>query len=132
MTLVQGTNTGFVTVAPTSDPAESSTSMSNYAQGTRDTTDTTNLHVIEIGWWSSNTTPEANFEVGIYEDNGSNYPGDAVTPLYRTNALGTTPGWKTVAVDINLSSETLYWVVVQCDTGILIATDYKTCISSLY
>ena len=114
MAVVIGTNSGFVTTAPTADPAASATVIDNLAMAISDVTPSLTGSVSEIGWWCANSTQETNFEVGIYEDNGSNLPGDLISS-YTTNAKGTGSGWKRVTVNIPLSADTQYWIAIQVD-----------------
>ena len=114
MAVVIGTNSGFVTTAPTADPAGSATVIDNVSMAIRDVTPSLTGSISEIGWWCANSTQETNFEVGIYEDNGANLPGDLIAS-YTTNAKGTGPGWKKVTVDIALSADTQYWIAIQVD-----------------
>ena len=114
MAVVIGTNSGFVTTAPTADPAASATVIDNLAMAISDVTPALTGSVSEIGWFCANATQETNFEVGIYEDNGADLPGDLISS-YTTNAKGTGSGWKRVTVDITLSENTKYWIAVQVD-----------------
>lgn len=118
MALVLGTNSGFVTVAPTSDPASAGTDlMDNRKVVTHATSPSTAVKITEIGWWCSVATEEANFEVGLYAADGATVPGEAGTRLFvdDTNAKGTGAGWKTVSVDWTISPSTDYWLAVQLD-----------------
>lgn len=118
MAVTIGTNAGFVTVAPTADPAGNNGSMDNGARVTKDTSPATAAKVTEIGWWCDNATEAANFEVGIYAADGAVVPGEAGTLLHvsRTNAKGTTSGWKRVTgLDWAISPNTVYWIGVQLD-----------------
>lgn len=114
MSVVIGTNSGFVTTTPTGDPSASATIIDNVAMAISDVTPALTGSVSEIGWWCANSTQASNFEVGIYEDNGSNIPGDLIAS-YTTNAKGTGSGWKKVTVDISLSADTQYWIAIQLD-----------------
>ncbi len=68
MALVLGTNCGFVTVAPTSDPTGTINDVQNtFAYASKFTSPATAIKVTEIGWYCDNATQEANFEVGIYD-----------------------------------------------------------------
>ena len=120
MALVLGTNVGFVTVAPTADPAGSSSNIDNRAWITRDVSPATAIKIIEMGWYdsSSSGTEESNFEVGLYADDGAVVPGEAGTLLEvsRTNAKGTGAGWHSVTgLDWAINSSTDYWFGVQVD-----------------
>ena len=117
MALVLGTNIGFVTTAPTSDPEGSNSTVDTQAKGFRDTSPSTAIKITEIGWYCDNATEEANFEVAIYDHNvGNNEPDNVVGSISRTNAKGTSAGWKVVTgLSIPISASTIYWIAVQVD-----------------
>ena len=117
MALVIGTNCGFVTTAPTSDPTGSNNAgMDTRAWALKVTAPVTSVVVTEIGWWVGNATEEANFEVGIYDHNsGNDKPGNLLTGVSRTNAKGTTSGWKKSSVNISITAGTTYWIAAQLD-----------------
>ncbi len=118
MALVLGTNCGFVTVAPTSNPSGVNLTIDNNAFTTKDTSPATAAKITEIGWWCDSSTPEVNFEVGLYAADGVVVPGEAGTRLHvdTTNAKGTTSGWKRVTgLNWAISASTAYWLAVQLD-----------------
>lgn len=117
MALVLGTNSGFVTVAPTTDPGGTNSSFDARSKVTKDTSPATAVKITEIGWYCDNATEEANFEVGLYAADGAVVPGEAGTLLQvsRTNAKGTNAGWKKVTVDWTISPSTPYWLGAQLD-----------------
>ncbi len=119
MTITLGVNSGFVTVAPTTDPAGTTTgAIDTTARVTKDTSSSTAGKIIEVGWWCNEATQEANFEVGLYAADGVVVPGEAGTRLFvdATNAKGTTSGWKVVSgLDWAISPNTAYWIGVQLD-----------------
>ena len=118
MALVLGTNCGFVTTAPTSDPAGASAPVSPYATAIPATSPATAGKIVEIGWWLDSSTIEHNFEVGIYNNSVIDYPSSVVGSLYQTNSVGTTNGvWKRVTVDIDITGNTSYWIAVQAGTS---------------
>lgn len=119
MALVLGTNSGFVTVAPTTDPAGSNGTIVSAARVTKDTSPSTAVKITEIGWWCDTASNAANFEVGLYAADGVSLPGEAGTRLFvsATNAKGTTAGWKVVTgLNWTISPSTDYWIGVQLDT----------------
>jgi len=127
MALVKGTNCGFVTVAPTSDPGEiTHTEVDNHAVAIIGTTPAGVIKITEIGWWCDTATEAANFEVAIYVW-GSYKPG-AIIGVSRTNAKGTSAGWKRAAgLDITLEPETKYYIAVQLDnTNTTTYSNYST------
>jgi len=119
MALVNGNNCGFVTSAPVSDPSAGQDGwMSTRARALKATSPATAGKITEIGWWCDNATEESNFEVGLYDDDGNSFPGNFPKDLLhsdKTNAKGTTAGWKSVAVDWEISEETIYWITIQLD-----------------
>ncbi|MHA1305575.1 MAG: hypothetical protein ACTSPI_17885, partial [Candidatus Heimdallarchaeaceae archaeon] len=115
MALVLGTNYGFVTVAPEADPSGAGThSIDNRAVGVKDTSPATATSITEIGWWCANATEEANFEVGIYSDDGNGEP-ETLLHSDTVNAKGTSDGWKTASVNFSINPSTTYWIAVQLD-----------------
>ena len=118
MALVLGTNCGFVTVAPSADPDGSVTIIiDRESNALEHTSPAGNNQVTEIGWYAQNATEAANFEVGIYTDNDTDSEPEAVVgSLNRTNAKGTTAGWKVVTgLSIPLDASTKYWIAFQLD-----------------
>lgn len=117
MAIEIGVNSGFVTVVPTTNPSSNGFLISNRAKVTKDTSPTGSVKITEIGWYCSNETEEANFEVGLYAADGVTVPDEAGTLLFSNtlNAKGTTSGWKSVSVDWNISGDTEYWIGVSLD-----------------
>jgi len=120
MALVEGTNVGFVTVAPTADPEGAGIEITdNFVIATKFTAPT-NGKVIEIGWWCNNATAEANFEVGLYSHDIVNDRPLTLLGSNKTNAKGTTSGWKVVSgLDITIVIGTRYWITYQLDNTVL-------------
>ena len=115
MAVTLGTNAGFVTTAPTGSPAVGATSVKNQALVIKDTSPVDIIRISEIGWYVVNATDEDNFEVGLYSDDGTGEP-NLLLEVSRTNAKGTTTGWKRVTgLNISISPETIYWVAAQLD-----------------
>lgn len=113
MALVLGTNCGLVTTAPTADPTSTGTTMDFRARALKVTTGGA-VTITEMGWYASNATEEANYEVGIYSDS-SGAPG---TKLFSntTNAKGTGDGWKVATgLSFALNAGTVYWIALQLD-----------------
>lgn len=115
MALVLGTNSGFVTVAPSANPGGTSTTRDGYASAMRDTAPVGATAITEIGWWSDAVSVETNFEVGLYSDDAGNDKPLTRLSVEATNAKGTSAGWKTVAVNWAITAETKYWLAVQID-----------------
>lgn len=116
MAIVIGTSAGFVSSAPTGDPnGGSSTTQDTTSRALKDTAPVGSGRITEIGWYCNNATPESNFEVGLYSHDAGN--DVSLNRLYvdNTNAKGTGLGWKTVAVDWEITAETIYWLAIQLD-----------------
>lgn len=118
MALTLGTNSGFVSVAPTTDPAGGNTTnfqIDDRSGAMKHTSPATAVKITEIGWWCTNATEAATFEVGLYAADGSGgVPG---TLLFSTSAAkGTGLGWKVVTgLNWTISSNTAYWIAFQLD-----------------
>lgn len=118
MALVVGTNCGFVTTAPTTDPeGVTGLALDTFSLAFKVTAPATAIKVTEIGWWCGSATPDANFEVGVYDHNtGDNNPENLLAGADQTNAKGTTTGWKSVTgLNISITPSTTYWLAVQLD-----------------
>ncbi len=112
--IVEGTNAGFVTVAPTADPAADNYPVDNQNRAQKFTSPAQGITVTEIGWYSSVTSEVADFDVAIYtHDVANNYPEDVVGSITVNTAKGTTEGWKRASgLNIPLEANTIYWIAV--------------------
>ncbi len=131
MSLVLGTNCGFVTTAPSADPAVSNSGIDNDVWGQKDASPSDATKVTEIGFWlDSQGDDELNFEVGIYTDDGGGSSSVPVTLLSgsdKVNVLPTGNGiWVSVTgLNITISGSTIYWISVQVDnTSITVFGNY--------
>lgn len=116
MALILGTNCGFITEAPVSDPDTPSTiTIDGRSNAVKDTSPADADKITEIGFWIDNSTPDVNFEVGLYAHDGGTDKPAARLFVDNTNAKGSDVGWKTVTVDWNISPSTVYWIAVQID-----------------
>jgi len=115
--VTMGISAGFVTEAPTNDPSGSETILlDSFATATGFTSPVGAGKIVEIGWWCDNPTEESNFEVGIYDSLAGPRPNNLLDGASKTNAKGTTAGWKRVTgLNIAITSETIYWITVQLD-----------------
>ena len=123
MVLTRGTNCGFVSASPSADPSTGDTiNAGDKVSCFKDTSPIGNNTITEIGWYCENAVQEANFEVAIYNSSGG--VPTTIVGSDKTNAKGTTAGWKKVTgLNIVLSPSTEYFVVIQVDTT---ATDAQT------
>jgi len=114
--VVKGVSSGFVTSAPSADPAGIAGKIDTRAFALKAVAPAGAAKVVEIGWWCDTATEEANFEVAIYDHNvGDNNP-EAIVGWDQTNAKGTTAGWKKVTgLDIPITAGNTYWIAVQLD-----------------
>ena len=127
--ITEGTNAGFVTTAPTGDPAGTGLRIDARAIATKHTSPVGATNVTEMGWWCDTTSEESNYEIGIYDhDATNNKPGNLLAGADTSNAKGTTSGWKTATgLNISISPNTVYWLAVQLDdTVTLTNTDSNT------
>jgi hypothetical protein len=112
MALALGTNVGFVTIAPTADPAGSNTTIDGSSVVVKDTSPAGAIRITQIGWYRGSGTNTANFEIALYSESA----GVAATRLFvdATNSSAS-GGWITVAVDWAISPSTPYWLGLQMD-----------------
>jgi hypothetical protein len=114
MTLVLGTNCGFVTSAPSGDPGSSQGASDNRAIAFR-LTAATNMTITEMGIYMITATEDSTIELGIYSSDGDNSTPDTLLGS-GSMAKGTTAGWKVISgLDIELTSGTVYWLAWQQD-----------------
>lgn len=114
MSLILGTNSGFVTTRPTSDPLATNEGFDSWAHANKDTSPSTAGKVTEIGVWVDTASGAADLVFGLYShDSGSNKPDTLLGSV--TVAKGTTSGWKYGTVNITISGSTVYWMAVQLD-----------------
>lgn len=112
MALVLGDNVGFVTTAPTADPAGTNATIDGNSVVTKDTSPAGAVKITEIGWYRGAGTNTANFEVALYADSA----GVAGSRLFVDNTNSSSAGgWIRVAVDWPISPSTAYWLAVQMD-----------------
>ena len=125
--LADGTNVGFLSASPSSDPAgDLLTGVDAQVRAGKYTSPAGATGVNEIGFWVDNATEEANFEVGIYShDAANNRPNLLLSGASQTNAKGTGAGWKKSSVTISISESTVYWLAWQLDDTAT-ATDANT------
>jgi len=114
MAVTIGTNSGFVTVAPTADPAGTNLNQDAQVLVSKDTSPATAAKIIEVGWYADNATEAANYRIGLFAADGTVVPGEAGTRLFQTDltAKGTDAGWKVVTVDWDIDPETPYWSAI--------------------
>ena len=129
MALTIGTNAGFVTSTPTGNPDGTSSTADTRSNATKDTSPSTAVKIIEIGWYAEDATEEANFEVGLYSDAGNDEPETRLF-IAATNAKGTGAGWKSATVDWEINENTVYWMSVQCDDTAT-RTDFPCCLATV-
>src|SRR3990167_1411748 len=112
MAVALGTNSGFVSVAPTLDPAGTSTTFDGSSVVTKHTSPVGAVSITEIGWYRSAGTNGANFEVALYADES----GVAGTRLFvdATNS-DTAGGWVLTTVSWAITENTDYWLGLQMD-----------------
>ena len=113
MALALGTNSGFVTAAPSADPAATGETIDGNAVVTKHTSPANAVKITSIGWYRASGTNAANWEIALYSD----LAGVPLTRLFvdDTNS-STSNGWLTTAVDWDITPNTAYWLALQMDT----------------
>lgn len=113
MALALGTNSGFVTVAPTADPAATGATIDGNCVVTKHTAPANAVKITEIGWYRASGTNTANWEIALFSD-GAGVP---VTRLFvdATNSTNA-GGWRVTAVDWDITPSTPYWLALQMDS----------------
>ena len=118
--ITEGTNAGFVTVAPTTDPeGTAELDINNLSRSAKFTAPAGAITITEIGWYCTWDPPfNGNWEAGVYSDDGNGATSLPVNLLYvsRTNATGTTHGWLRSTVNFSITAGTIYWLAIQLDT----------------
>ncbi len=127
--LAEGTNVGFVTTAPTSDPTGAGTRIvDNRVRGTKFTSHADATKLTELGWYKESGTATPDFEIGIYDhDAGNNAPGNLLAS--STAATGSSAGWQTQTFDLVISGSTIYWLEVQVDDSTAVRIDVEGSVS---
>jgi hypothetical protein len=116
MALVLGTNSGFVSVAPTVDPAGASEfTIDGSSTVTKHTSPAGAVKITEIGWYRAAGTDTANWEVALYSDSAGVADARLFVDATNSSAAG---GWLTVAVDWTISPSTDYWLGLQMDAHV--------------
>ena len=115
MGLVIGTSCGFVEGAPSADPSSGSDyGIDDVVGVVQDESPGDGGTITEMGWWCDDATEEANFEVGLYDEDSGH--ADTLLEVDRTNAKGTGAGWKVVTgLNWSVDASTNYWLGVQLD-----------------
>ena len=112
MALELGTNSGFVTAAPSADPAETGTTIDGSSVVTKHTSPANAVKITSIGWYRASGTNTANWEIALYADTA----GVAAAMLFadQTNSTNAN-GWLVTAVDWTNAPSTAYWLGLQMD-----------------
>ena len=118
MTLVKGTNCGFVIVAPTTLSAEFIGLIDTHAIALKDVAPAGSTHINQIGWWCHNPSPSTlsplNAEVGIYSHDAINDRPDILLGSATITGYNST-GWKKASINVDITPGTIYWIAVQID-----------------
>jgi hypothetical protein len=116
MAVTLGTSSGFVSSAPTNDPAGGNTTIDGSAGVTNDTSPTTAKRIVEIGWYRGGGTGTTNWELGLYAADGATVPGEAGTRLFVADTNSSSSGgWLKATVNWTISPSTSYWLGLQMD-----------------
>lgn len=119
MALALGTNVGFVTTAPTADPAGTGATSNGSSFVVKDTAPTGAIKITEVGWYKAAGTTSSNTQVGLYAADGATVPGEAGTRLQVTadQASGTSANvWiRFTGLNWPVTAGTAYWLGMQQD-----------------
>ena len=136
MALVDGTNCGFVTTAPSSDPAASSGGFSMWACASKKTSPSGTNRVTAIGWWQDNTSNGVDaYSAGIYSHDAVNNNPNVLIATAATgqSVQSNTAGWYAyTGLSIGLSASTVYWIAVGCEGSDSNTIDITDDASQLY
>lgn len=112
MALALGTNSGFVTAAPTEDPAGTATTIDGSSVVTKHTSPANAVKITSIGWYRAAGTNTANWEIALYANTS-----DIAAARLAVDATNSTSanGWVTTVVDWTISPSTAYWLGLQMD-----------------
>ncbi len=113
MAVVLGTDSGFVTVTPTVDPNGTGVTIDGSSVVTKDTSPSTAVKIVEVGWYRGSGTNTANWEIGLYAEASSVAATLLFVDATNSSAAG---GWLSVAVDWAISGSTAYWLGLQMDS----------------
>ena len=124
MALTDGVNCGFVSTAPTADPAASSAPAQGRHIMVKFTSPAGSNKATELGWWLENVPTDFQWEMAIYtHDGGTDLPDVILGSKITDTADGGADRWVTGAVDIVLVASTTYWLVIA--TELIGGPDYN-------
>lgn len=129
MAVVLGTNAGFVTVAPTSNPVDTNLAQDGACRATKHTCPADVDVVTEVGFWIDSGSTGAAYSVALYShDSGSN---TANALLYSSTGHTTSVGsgnWETVTgLSWSVTPGAVYWICVIMENRTPnVNTDYCT------
>ena len=116
MALVVGTNCGFLSSAPTSDPESGDGYIPGYATASKHTSPAGTNSISSMGVYVG-VADAGNMELGIYSHDAANNRPNALLASSGDISRGTNVGWKTGSVSYNLAASTTYWLATQHDNG---------------
>ena len=121
MAVVIGTNSGFVTTAPTTDPSGWQGYQSNTYQTCFSLATTSAITITEMGFHANHDVAEADFDIGIYSDDSG---PDELIHISANNTKTTGAGWKKVTgLNFELNASTTYWLAIQLDGANFVGLD---------
>ena len=112
--VVLGVSAGFVTEAPTGSPSGNNLLFDNGANVVGDMSPATARKITEIGWYTDEASPDADFQVGVYDDDSG--LADILIHVSDNVAKGTDAGWHVITgLNWIIEPETMYWIGAQLD-----------------
>lgn len=113
--LTNGTNCGFVTVAPTTNPGGSTDATWDTRTHAIKVVAPANGTITEIGFYSVSNSEAADAEYGIYDDDVANGRAGNLLATSGTITKSSGTGWKSAPVSYSFTSGVTYWIAVQID-----------------
>lgn len=125
MTIIEGINAGFVTVTPVSNPSGLNdeviaTGVWFMAFAAKFVAPAGAINVNEIGWFTGDLSGQHTSEVGIYSHDSGNDEPDVLLGTSGDFLTGTSSGWKSASLDVDITEGTTYWLTVRCSTNSLV------------
>jgi len=117
MALTKGTNCGFVSSAPSTDPNATLAPNSGYTVALKDTSPAGTNNVTALGWYqsASNNNSDDDYDLAVYSHDATNNRPNTIVGSKATGQATTadTEGWYTyTGLSISIDASTTYWLAI--------------------
>lgn len=114
MALTLGTNAGFVTEAPTVDPAASGGNLQGNSWAVKDTSPSDAEEITEIGWWLDNDPTNGYlYDIAVYADDGGADPAARIFTQTGIDLGAAANQWVAITgLSISITGSTAYWLAI--------------------